>query len=277
MDLTKIQERLDALENSNKGSKSNKKAIWRPEEGSQVIRIVPYVHDRDWPFLELLFYYDLAKRTIISPQVFNNPDPVQEFCDAMKNTGETEDWKLACSIEPKLRTYVPVLVRGQEDQGVKFWGFGKTVYTELLKAIKDPDYGDITDLKKGTDITVEYVKPADGYPETTIRLKRNSTPATDSKEVLAFIKGMSQVSEIWPEPSYDELKTILETFLANKESDGGDLLSPPKVTAKEKQVVANGKADFDDLPFETETQPPAPSKQKAAVKSIDDAFDDMFN
>ena len=35
-----------------------------------------------------------------------------------------------------------MVVRGEEKQGVKFWGFGKTVYQELL-SIMDPDYGDI--------------------------------------------------------------------------------------------------------------------------------------
>ena len=35
-------------------------------------------------------------------------------------------------MEPKMRTYVPILVRGAESEGVKFWGFGKQVYTELF-------------------------------------------------------------------------------------------------------------------------------------------------
>jgi hypothetical protein len=51
-------------------------------------------------------------------------------------------------IEPKMRTYVPVIIRGKEAEGVKFWGFGKTIYAELLSIISDPDYGDITDLNE---------------------------------------------------------------------------------------------------------------------------------
>ena len=57
---------------------------------------------------------------------------------------------------PKLRTFVPVLVRGQEGEGVKFWGFGKTVYQEILGYITDPDYGDITVAVNGRDLTIEY-------------------------------------------------------------------------------------------------------------------------
>ena len=58
-------------------------------------------------------------------------------------------------MEPKLRTFVPVIVRGEEGEGVRFWGFGKTVYQEILGYIADPDYGDITDPTSGRDLTIE--------------------------------------------------------------------------------------------------------------------------
>ena len=37
-----------------------------------------------------------------------------------------------------MRTFAPVIVRGEESEGVKWWGFGKTVYQELLAIIADP-------------------------------------------------------------------------------------------------------------------------------------------
>ena len=58
---------------------------------------------------------------------------------------------------PKMRTFVPVLVREEEAEGVRFWGFGKEVYQELLSVIADPDYGDITDATNGRDITIEFL------------------------------------------------------------------------------------------------------------------------
>ena len=56
-----------------------------------------------------------------------------------------------------MRTFAPGVVRGEESQGVKFWGFGKTVYQELLSIIADPDYGDITDPVNGRDVVVEFI------------------------------------------------------------------------------------------------------------------------
>ena len=101
--------------------------------------------------------------------------------------GDKEDWKAAKQMEPKLRTFVPILVRGQEGEGVKFWGFGKTVYQELLGVIADPDYGDITDATTGRDIMIERQTPAEAgnqYCKTTVRVKPNQTAITEDKGLL---------------------------------------------------------------------------------------------
>ena len=86
-----------------------------------------------------------------------------------------------------MRTFAPVIVRGQESEGVKFWGFGKTVYQELLSVIADPDYGDITDPVNGRDIMIESQTPAEAgnqYGKTTVRVKPNQTPLTENKDQL---------------------------------------------------------------------------------------------
>ena len=49
-----------------------------------------------------------------------------------------------------------MIVRGEENEGVKYWGFGKTVYQELLSIIAS-DYGDISDVTvSGRDVVVEF-------------------------------------------------------------------------------------------------------------------------
>jgi hypothetical protein len=271
MDLNKIREKLTALDNSRRKSASDH--TWKPEEGKQVIRLVPYIHDRDWPFRELSFYYDLAKRTIISPSSFGQPDPILEQAEALERTGDSDDWKFARKIKPKLRTYAPVLVRGKESEGVKFWGFGKTVYNELLKTIDDPDYGDITDLKTGRDITIEYVKPDDGsYPKTTFRVKPNQTPATTDDNVVNLIKQMPAVEDIWEVPTYQELESLFEKFLNNQEGEE-ESTSTTTSNSTSTNSSLDDLADMkDDLPFDV----PDVKEKTTATADIDSAFDDMF-
>lgn len=267
MDLAKIREKLETL---NKQSGGGTKLIWKPQEGKQVIRIVPYIHNRDWPFQELLFYYDLAKRTIISPQCFGQPDPIQEHADQLKSTGEKEDWMMARKIEPKMRTYVPILVRGKEEEGVKFWGFGKTVYEELLKTIDDPDYGDITDLKNGRDITVEYEKPKEGFPKTSFRVKPNTTPATNDPEVAKALKDMPSVEEIWPVPSYQELESLFEKFLNNEGEDE----ETETTSTQDTDLDDDDPRDLPDAFYEDDSA--STTNGAKATADIDAAFDEMF-
>jgi hypothetical protein len=257
MNLQKLEEKLNQLQ---KSSGSSRDKIWKPVTGSSVIRIVPYIHDTEWPFLELYFHFQITKRTIISPISFGNPDPIAEYAEQLRNTGLAEDRNLAYSIEPKQRVYVPILVRGEEDAGIKFWGFGKEIYAELLKTIKDPDYGDITDLKNGMDVVIEYVSPPKGdkksYPKTSIRVKPNKTPATTDKTIANMIKEMPTVNDIWPEPSYDSLKISLEKFLNNEED----------IQKNDTSTDTTGDL-FDDANA---------ADIGTVINDIDTAFDDLF-
>ena len=108
-----------------------------------------------------------------------------------------------------MRTFAPVVVRGEEKEGVRFWGFGKTVYQELLSIIADPDYGDITDPVSGRDVVVHFKTAEEtgkSFPSTSIRVKPNQTPITEDASILEAIKETQKdITEIYQERSYDEL------------------------------------------------------------------------
>jgi hypothetical protein len=167
-------------------------------------------------------------------------------------------------IEPKMRTYVPVIIRGKESEGVKFWGFGKTIYTELLSIISDPDYGDITDLMNGRDIDVEFT-PAEGgaYPKTAIRVKPNTQPATEDKEIAQKIMNQPTITDLFPEPAYDELEKALAEWM-NPENADSDVDSD-----EEEEAPANAAK-----PAATKAAKPAATKK---VDDVASAFDDLFN
>ena len=253
LNLDAIKAKLNQL-NKTDDKKSN---IWKPESGKTRVRIVPYVHRKENPFLELYFHYDIGKKTMLSPITFGNADPIVEFAEKLKKTGDKEDWLMGRKIEPKMRTYVPVIVRGKESEGVKFWGFGKTIYTELLSIIADADYGDITDLMNGRDIDVEFT-PAEGagsYPKTAIRVKPNTQPATEDKEIAQKIMNQPQITDLFPEPTFEELQQALEEWM-NPEN-----------------------ADSDVDSDEEESAPAAPASSKPAatkVENVADAFNDLF-
>ena len=264
MDISQIKSRLNQLQSQT----STTKNFWKPEPGKQVVRIVPYKHNKANPFIELFFHYNLGNnKTYMSTVSFGRPDPVQEFADKLKSTGDKDEWIQGKRLEPKMRTFAPVIVRGQESEGVKFWGFGKTVYQELLGVIADPDYGDITDAVNGRDIMIERQTPAEAgnqYGKTTVRVKPNQTPITDNKELLQSVfDNQSDLTELYTEPTYDELKDALATYL-NPSSDDETTTD----TTTTSTGVAASTSPTTNVGSVTET---------ATKENVSDAFDDLFN
>ena len=250
IDLDAIKAKLNKLQTTT----TRQNNLWKPEPGKQIIRIVPYQFDRANPFQELYFHYDLGKKNYLSPVTYGKADPVVEFAEKLKSSGNSDEWKLGKKLEPKMRCYVPVIVRGQESEGVKFWGFGKTVYTELLGFIADPDYGDITDPMNGRDIVVEFT-PSEGagsYPKTAIRVKPNTTPLTEDKNIADRVaNNQPDLKVIFKEPSYDDLKEALENWLNPSEEENTASSTPAAPKQEQAAPVANTVDDvgaaFDEL------------------------------
>ena len=260
MDINAIKSKLATLQSTT----SNKDNFWKPEPGNQIVRVVPYKHNKDNPFIELYFHYNLGNnKTYMSPVSFGRPDPVEEFANKLKSTGNKDEWIQGKRLEPKMRTFVPVIVRGREDEGVKFWGFGKTVYQELLGVIADPDYGDITDPTTGRDVGIERQTPAEAgnqYGKTTVRVKPNQTPITENAKLLESIfENQSDLTELYTEPTYDELKEALSNFL-----------NPSDDTTETSAGVATSTAPTSNTGTATATT-------TATKTDVSDAFDDLFN
>ena len=285
MDISLALKRFSSLQNNTKKSD----AIFKPANGKSQVRIVPYKFNKDIPFIELYFHYNINNKTYLSPMSFGRPDPIVEFAEKLKRTGDTDDWKAGKKMEPKLRTFVPVIVRGKESEGVKFWGFGKTVYQDILGYIADPDYGDITDPITGRDIVLEVMSAEESnasYPTTTIRVKPATSKLAESAETIqSLLDGQKEITELYSELSYAELKGVLENWLNPSAAIGEDNIVDELEAPKPKPQVIQPKVSHDlggstpltgeigDLPWEKDEASKVP-KAKDAVAS---AFDDLFN
>ena len=245
MDINAIKSRLNQLQNTS----STANAFWKPQPGKSQIRITPYNENKDNPFVELFFHYSLVpNKTVLSPLSFGRPEPVQQFADKLKGSGDKDEWIQGKRIEPKMRTFAPVIVRGEESEGVKWWGFGKTVYQELLAIIADPDYGDISDVMTGRDIVVERQTAAEAgnqYGKTTIRVKPNQTALVeDAKLSENLLTNQPNIVELYNEPSFDELKGHLQNFLNPSAVEESTDSEPEMVSTT---ASSNVEDDFDKL------------------------------
>lgn len=313
--MDKVRNKLASFDRTKKGGKKAptesqakiKQYIWKPEPGKQVIRIVPHQFTPDFPFIELKWHYDFNgdKVSYLSPASQNKPDPIVELGLRLEKVKET--WLKGRKMQPKLRTYVPIIVRGKEEEGVKYWGFGVQVYEQLMSALNEPDYGDITDLVNGYDIQIDFKSAEEAkkdYPETKILIKPKPRPVIDPehpkvREILDLItKKQVNIFDIYTPATYEELAAALEIKLEN-EQRGVTSGSAPRGAERTAQPVSQSSVDDDDdsgvvLPSDdqieaatkvavtevaTPTVAKSPTLQKSKAASVEDfeaAFKNIF-
>jgi len=227
MDL--MRQKLAALRGDNRGSSSETSVWFKPEEGETNIRIVP-ARDGD-PLKEMFFHYNVGehKGGVLCPKKnFGESCAICDFASQLWRDGsennDDETKNLAKSLFVRTRYFSPVVIRGQESEGVKVYGYGKKAYEMLLGYILDPDYGDITDENHGTDIKLTYTKPTKpgAFPQTTLKMSRNTSPLTDSRgETETLLGSMPDFDTLFKRHTSAEVEAILNEQLSSDGSAEG--------------------------------------------------------
>jgi hypothetical protein len=259
MDLNAIKARLDSLNGNNQQQGEKKdytKIFWKPELGKQTIRIVPSAFDPTFPFKEVKMHYGVGKYPMVALSNFGKQDPIEEFVKELRKTNDKDNWSLSGKLNPKTRIFAPVVVRGEEDQGVRLWGFGITIYKALLALAEDEDIGDFTDVINGWDMVVEQVQ-GNPYPETTVRIKPKQTALSDNNDhVDSWLKVQPNPLEVHTQYDYNFIKKQLQLYLdpnASTEATSAPVTEAPapvKTDFSTEAVQEQSKdtvSKFDDL------------------------------
>lgn len=257
LDFDAIKRKLEKLS----GNNTNRNVMWKPEEGQEYnIRLLSFPDNDGQPFKELMFYYNIpGQRGLLAPSQFGKRDPVQDLIDKLRSEGTKESYEMAKKLYPKMRVYAPIIVRGEESEGVRIYAFGKMVYQSLLSLMMDEDYGDITDIKTGTDLKLTCSKaPGQQWATTEILPRRKSSKlSNDKNQVKEWVDNIPDINSIFQLKSYDELTGIINTWLNGDEAenDGSEWSTNSKSESKSKND----------------------SDGEKSYSSLDDAFSDLMN
>ena len=215
INLDKMRAKLAAVQN--KGDRQS--IFWRPADGNQTVRIVP-TEDGD-PFKEVFFHYNVTKGGILCPKRnFGDECPICEFASNLWREGvdnnDEDSKRTAKNLFVRQRFFSPVLIRGEETDGVRWWGYGKTAYESLLNLVLNPDYGDITDTEEGTDLVLNYGKPAGAsFPQTKLQPRRRPSPlADDSERIGELLNSIEDFMGVFERKTPEEVEKILEEFIS---------------------------------------------------------------
>ena len=270
MDLNAIKKRLNDLQNqsSNNSGGNQKQLFWKPSIGKQLIRVVPNKYNKEFPFTEMKFYYGIgSKRVMSSPSNWGEKDPIMEFAKQLRQTNDKENWRLAKKLDPKTRIFAPVVIRGEEGEGVKLWQFGKEVYQEFLNMAADDEIGDFTDIVAGRDIKLSTVGPESTgtpYNKTSIGPSLKTTQLSEDEVVAkSLLEEQADPMKVFKPLSYDDMKAALQEFLSPEGVEAeGSIVSEPAVSFDSDVKKSN---------YSLDTTTPNVKKSKSQQ------FDDLFN
>ena len=272
MDLNEMKSRLSAMQSKSSGKSGEKKSVfWKPSVGKQIVRVVPSKYNKLNPFTEMYFHYGIGKNTMVSPINWGEKDPIVEFAKQLRQTSDKENWRLAKKVEPKMRIFVPVIVRGEESTGVRLWEVGKLVNDQLMGIASDEDYGDFTDITDGRDFTVEAVEDVIAGRKgikCTLRIKPKTSPISDDSVLVEkALEEQPDILAINRKYTYDQLKDVLQKWL-----------SPEEETSTEATpTVASTEDEEDDFIKEINAPVQPYSLDVKPKETASDKFDSLFN
>lgn len=269
MNLDAIKKKLESMQKtSNGGSNNNSSNVkrFKPTIGKQTVRVVPFKFNKEFPFTEMKFYYGIgSKKVIASPLNWGEKDPIAEFAKQLRGTNDKENWRLAKKLDPKTRIYAPVIVRGEESEGVQLWEFGKEIYEAFLQMAADEEVGDFSDIMSGRDIKLVTVGPEStgtAYNKTSISPSmKTSALSEDSKLIEKWLEEQENPLDMYKPLPFDTIKQALQEWL-NPEVDEEETVASVE---KELEEAAPAKSNY------------SLSTKPAAKKTKADQFDDLFD
>ena len=165
MDLAALKSLVDRM-SPQRQDNPYKGIFFKPTVEPTVVRILPNPHAGDGiPFFEVYFHYDIAgEKSIVCPRhTDGSPCPICDLADDFRSqSGKGKDdpnFRIFLDLQAKPRVYAPILVRGEEADGVKLWGFPGSILQYFVEKAGDPDWGDFSNPLTGRDITVQMHKP----------------------------------------------------------------------------------------------------------------------
>lgn len=289
VNLDAIRRRMAELNGTKKTSSVQ---LWKPTLGEYKIRCLPWKNSPEGqPFIERWFYYIGNNAGVLAPKQFGKPDPIDDLIRKLYSSGKPDDRVLAKKLQPKMRAYTPLVVRGQEDKGIMVWSFGKIVYQRLLGFFVDEDYGDILDPQEGFDLKVTFTQqPGKQFQDTTVDCKgRASKLHDDSRQAQSWLDSVPSLDDMYRLKSKEEIETILNNWLngdaesttpdegtarGNSEPDALDNLvsevkaksAPVEIAKASSKIPKKPQVDDDDAPVK-------PAKKQ----SLDEAFEDLMS
>jgi len=192
---------FEEIARDRKTAKARRGRFWRPENGKNVIRILPFEHEG-----ETLLYVVQRRHFGVHPDYpvlpcYGKNCPI---C-ALRSHLDEETGR---SLRPREHYLMNIVDRGNEDAGVQVFGAPVTVWEDIVDLVLDEDYRGILDRETGRDIII--MKTGSGL-ETKYKVRpgvRDSkvSPDLQPRDLVALVESQDRVS-------LEQLQQIAESLV----------------------------------------------------------------
>lgn len=192
------------------------------QSGKNVRRVLPPKGDKDVFWSEGYIHFGLGDdgnktATCLETWGEGKKCPICKYTEKLKASKSQADRKLADRIRRTRRMYIAVINRDADEEKPMVLPVGKTILQPIIDLICDPDYGDITDLHEGRDITI--TKSGKGLnTEYSVIAKPNTSEALTEIEEKELQDMLPDLDALFIRKTPAELQAILD----GDESDGED-------------------------------------------------------
>ncbi len=242
IDLELLKRKMKAIE------QRSQKKVFTLKDGINKIRLLPL--DNGLFFYETKVYYIDKKKPKLFDQIafspaspaFGEEDPILDLATELRREGNSV---LAEKISPSTRYFSIVLVRGRETEGPLYWGYGQKTLMEISALFESGDWGDITDLQNGTDLTITYKKNPVDIVKSTIIIQpaRSTSPLLPNKrDIEDFMSKIVPLKDIYYYPSKEEMVAAINRLSMNNSEE------PENKPAEKPSNSRNASAaDFEEM------------------------------
>lgn len=229
-----VEEFLNEVEEVNNSYQSDRKKVnlkeltYNPKPGKlpvegEEIRIVPPAIEGMKAYQKLDLHWNVgASKLVVCPSQYGRPCPICNHVNSVNNNSNSTDAQkeAAKKMQKRTRHFLPIIVRGKEHEGPKWWGFPKTVLNSISGFFKSKHYGDISDVYQGNDLTITYPHDADTVAIMPIPVKSvlysNEDGTPNEKGILKLREMVQPLNEVFIELPEDAINKILDKALPNR-------------------------------------------------------------
>jgi hypothetical protein len=243
VNLDELRKKYEQINNPGQGGNQDfLKKFFMMDDGTSYVRLLP-PHEEDTNFYAETAIHRINDRNYHCPREKGEKCPL---CDTYyglwkrvnelgKDNPNSQIFiDTARQIKARKRFYMNVVDR--RDDIVKILSVGQKLFSKILDAFFDEDYGDITDPAKGWDFKIIKEKIG-GYPNYDKSAPRpKSTPAGSDAELAEWMDSLHDVHGLVKLPEYDDLKQLA--------MDIEGIVGTPERPAPSHSDSAPGDSDF---------------------------------